>query len=363
MKRKHAILSASGAYRWLNCPPSARLEAELPDEVSEYAAEGTTAHKMAEEWLRDWIDNGYLLEHEGEMADYVQRYIDIVLEKIKPDSEVFLEQRLDFSPWVPEGFGTGDAVIITDDVLEIVDLKYGKGVPVSAENNPQLRLYALGAVNEFSVLFDFERIRTTIVQPRLDSVTSEELTLDELLEWGEQIKPIAQQAYEGKGEFKAGDHCRFCKARRTCRARAEANLELARYEFRQPELLTVEEVAEILAKAEELAAWAKDVKEYALTQAYRHGVKFPGWKVVEGRSTRKITDEAELAKRLAAEGYDPFKQVLKTITELEKTVGKKKFAELSAGLVEKPPGKPTLVPESDERPEISSAALDFKEEI
>src|SRR5690606_19330283 len=170
------------------------------------------------------------------------------------------------------------------------------------------------------------------------------------------------QAYEGKGEVKAGPHCRFCKVRRTCRARAEANLELARYEFRKPELLSIEEVAEILAQAEELAAWVKDVKEYALTQAYRHGVKFPGWKVVEGRSARKITDEAALAERLAAEGYDPFKRVLKTITEHEKTVGLKRIAELAAGLIEKPLGKPTLVPESDKRPEINSAVLDFKKE-
>ena len=361
MKRKHAILSASGAHRWLNCPPSARLEAELPDEVSEYAAEGTKAHKIAEGILLDKIDEP-APDEMNEMFEYVSRYVEVVLEKWIPGAQLYIEQRLDFSPWVPEGFGTGDAVIVSDDVLEIIDLKYGKGVQVSAENNPQLRLYALGAYNEFGTLYDFQTVRMTIVQPRLDHVSTEELTLDELLEWGEQIKPIAKQAYEGKGEFKAGDHCRFCKARRTCRARAEANLELAKYEFKKPELLSVEDVAEILAQAEELAAWAKDVKEYALTQAYRHGVKFPGWKVVEGRSTRKITDEAALAERLAAEDIDPYKKVLKGITELEKEMGRKRFAELAADLIEKPPGRPTLVPESDKRPEINSAILDFKKE-
>jgi len=358
--RKHAILSASGAHRWLNCPPSARLEEHFPDEPSPYAEEGTKAHKIAEGILLDKIDEP--ADETNEMFEYVSRYVEVVLEKWIPGAQLYVEQRLDFSPWVPEGFGTGDAVIVSDDVLEIIDLKYGKGVQVDAEGNPQLRLYALGAYNEFGALYDFQTVRMTIVQPRLDHVSTEELSLDELLAWGERIKPIAQQAYEGKGEFKAGPHCRFCKARRTCRARAEANLELARYEFRKPELLSIEEVAEILAQAEELAAWAKDVKEYALTQAYRHGVKFPGWKVVEGRSTRKITDEAALAERLAAEDIDPYKKVLKGISELEKEMGRKRFAELAADLIEKPPGKPTLVPESDKRPEINSAVLDFKKE-
>ena len=358
--RKHAILSASSAHRWLNCPPSARLEEHFPDEPSPYAEEGTKAHKIAEGILLDKIDEP--ADGTNEMFEYVSRYVEVVLEKWIPGAQLYVEQRLDFSPWVPEGFGTGDAVIVSDDVLEIIDLKYGKGVQVSAENNPQLRLYALGAYNEFGALYDFQTVRMTIVQPRLDHVSTEELSLDELLAWGESIKPIAQQAYEGKGEFKAGPHCRFCKARRTCRARAEYHMELARYEFKDPDLLSIEEIAEILKQAEDLAAWAKEIKEHALTLAFRDGVKIPGFKVVEGRSTRKITDEAALAERLAAEGYDPFKRVLKTITELEKTVGRKRFAELAADLIEKPPGRPTLVPESDKRPEINSAVLDFKKE-
>lgn len=360
MKRKHAILSASGAHRWLNCPPSARLEEHFPDEPSPYAEEGTKAHKLAEGILLDKIDEP-APDEMNEMFEHVSRYVEVVLEKLIPGADLYIEQRLDFSPWVPEGFGTGDAVIVSDDVLEIIDLKYGKGVQVDAEGNPQLRLYALGAYNQFGMIYNFDRVRMTIVQPRLDHVSTEKLSLKELLQWGEEIKPIAQKAFKGEGEFNPGPHCRFCKARRSCRARAEANLELAKYEFRKPELLSMEEIAEILKQAEDLAAWAKDVKEYALTQAYRHGVKFPGWKVVEGRSTRKITDEAALAERLAAEGYAPFKKVMKTLTELEKTVGKKKFAELADGLIVKPPGKPTLVEETDKRPEISRAAMEFKD--
>lgn len=358
--RKHAILSASGAHRWLKCPPSARLEEHFPDEPSPYAEEGTKAHKLAEGILLDKIDEP-APDEMNEMFEHVSRYVEVVLEKLIPGADLYVEQRLDFSPWVPEGFGTGDAVIVSDDVLEIIDLKYGKGVQVDAEGNPQLRLYALGAYNQFGMIYNFDRVRMTIVQPRLDHVSTEKLSLKELLQWGEEIKPIAQKAFKGEGEFNPGPHCRFCRARRSCRARAEYHLELARYEFKEPDLLDAKEIAEILKQAEDLAAWAKEIKEHALTLAFRDGVKIPGFKVVEGRSTRKITDDAELAKRLEAEGYDPYKKVMKTLTELEKTVGKKRFAELADGLIVKPPGKPTLVEETDKRPEISRAAMEFKD--
>src|SRR5690606_33442378 len=277
--RKHAILSASGAHRWLNCPLSARLEEHFPDEPSTYAEEVTKAHKLAEGILLDKIDE----PAPDEMFEHVSRYVEVVLEKLTPGADLYVEQRLDFSPWVPEGFGTGDAVIVSDEAIEIVDLKYGKGVKVDAEENPQLRLYALGAYNQFGMIYNFDRVRMTIVQPRLDHVSTEKLSLKELLQWGEEIKPIAQKAFKGEGEFNPGPHCRFCRARRSCRARAEAILQMARYEFRKPELLSDEEVAEILAQAEELAAWAKDVKDFALSHAYLHGVKIPGFKVVEGR--------------------------------------------------------------------------------
>lgn len=358
--RKHAILSASGAHRWLNCPPSARLEQQFPDETSAYAAEGTKAHKIAEGILLDKIDEP-TPDEMNEMHEHVSRYVEVVMEKLTPGADLYVEQYLDFSPWVPEGFGTGDAVIVSDEAIEIVDLKYGKGVKIDAEGNPQLRLYALGAYNQFGALYDFDKVRVTIVQPRLDHISSEELTVEELLKWGEEIKPIAQKAFKGEGEFNPGPHCRFCKARRSCRARAEYHMNLARYEFKEPALLSVEEIAEILKQADDLAAWAKEVKEHALTLAFRDGVKIPGWKVVEGRSTRKIADEAALAEKLAAEGVDPFKKVMKTLTELEKTVGKKRFAELADGLIVKPPGKPTLVEEADKRPEVIPAALEFSE--
>lgn len=381
----HALLSASGSARWLACPPSARLEEQLPDEQSVYAAEGTFAHQVAETHLRNFLGETsgekyaqnlkQLKKHEfysQEMEDYVQQYFDLVVEKISgawkrtKDAAIFIEQKLDFSLWVPEGFGTGDVVIISDGVLEVIDLKYGKGVPVGAESNSQMRLYGLGALNQFDMLYDIETVRMTIVQPRLDSVSSEELSTQELLAWGEEVvKPKAELADKGEGEFVAGEHCRFCRAKANCRARAEANLELAKYEFRLPALLDSDEIAEILTQAEELQKWAKDIQDYALDQAKNHGVKFAGWKLVEGRSNRRYGDEGAVAEKLVAEGYEEdsiFKKSLLGITAMEKTLGKKRFTELLKDLIIKPAGRPTLVPESDKRPEIQSidsAIADF----
>jgi len=381
---KHAILSASGSEKWLNCPPSARLEEQITEEKSEYAAEGTFAHKLAELHLQNYLKLIKKAEYDKklkqlkenefysqEMEDYIQIYTDIAIEKINEaknrskDAIVFLEQQLDFSPWVPEGFGTGDVVIISDGIVEVVDFKYGKGVPVSAEENTQMRLYGLGAVNLFNILYDIKTIRMTIVQPRLDSVSTESLSVKELLIWGDTtVKPKAKLAFKGEGEFQAGDHCRFCRAKATCRARAEANLELARYDFQDPALLSNDEIAEILFKADELKAWAADIQTYALEQAYKHGIKFNGWKLVEGRSNRKYTDEEEVAKILIEKGYnedDIYKKSILNITAMEKLLGKKKFGELLDDLVIKPPGKPTLVPETDKRPELSSAAAAIKD--
>ncbi len=382
----HALLSASGSVRWLACPPSARLEEQLPDETSSYAQEGTFAHSLAELHLKSYLGRiaakeytkklEQLKKHDfycQEMEDYIQQYFDLAVEKINEaltrskDASIFVEQRLDFSPWVPEGFGTGDVVLISDGLLEVIDLKYGKGVPVDAESNSQMRLYGLGALNQFDMLYDIETVRMTIVQPRLDSVSSEELSTQELLAWGgEVVKPKAELADKGEGEFCAGDHCRFCRAKATCRARAEANLELARYDFQDPPLLDSDEIAEILFKAEELQKWAKDIQDYALDQAQNHGIKFTGWKLVEGRSNRKYSDEEAVKTKLVAEGYEE-KKILKEpellgITAMEKAIGKKKFSELLSDLVIKPAGRPTLVPESDKRPEIQSidsAIADF----
>lgn len=385
-ERKHAVLSASGAYRWLACPPSARLEEQFAETTSAYAEEGTLAHALAELKLRLYLKQITTKEYAKQtheikksefystsMLDYIESYASIVMEKVNEakarsaDAVVLLEQKLDFSDWVPEGFGTGDVVIISDGVLEIIDLKYGKGVPVSAEDNAQMRLYALGALAAFDALYGIKIVRMTIVQPRLDSVSSDEITAEMLYWWADtDLIKRAQLAWEGKGEFQAGEHCRFCRARFNCRARAEANLELAKMEFKKPELLTDEEISEVLKQADELRAWVSDVFDYALVQARDHGKKFKGWKLVEGRSVRQYADEGKVTETLLKAGYKEeqiYEKKLWGITAMEKLLGKTLFNELLGGLVIKPAGKPTLVPESDKRPEINSitaAVADFK---
>jgi len=385
-ERKHAVLSASSAYRWLACPPSARLEEQFEETTSTYAEEGTLAHSIAEQKLRfllkqisaqDYAQALQIFEknefYSASMLDYIESYTSIVMEKVNEakarsaDAVVLLEQKLDFSDWVPEGFGTGDVVIISDGVLEIIDLKYGKGVPVSAEDNAQMRLYALGALATFDSLYDIQTVRMTVVQPRLDSVSSDEITAEMLYWWADtELIKRAQLAWEGKGEFQAGEHCRFCRARFNCRARAEANLELAKMEFKKPELLTDEEISEVLKQADELRAWVSDVFDYALVQARDHGKKFKGWKLVEGRSVRQYADEGKVAETLLKAGYKEeqiYEKKLWGITAMEKLLGKTLFNELLGDLVIKPAGKPTLVPESDKRPEINSitaAVADFK---
>lgn len=386
--RAHAILSASGSKRWMTCTPSAQLEQQFDEETSEFAEEGTAAHELSELHLALYLGaitkrafNKRLKEmQEGkyysqEMSDYIQVYTDIVIERINEarsrsqDAIVLIEQRLDFSEWVPNGFGTGDVVVIADGIMEIIDLKYGKGVPVMAEENSQMRLYGLGALNLFGFLYDIQTVRMTIVQPRLDSVSTDQMSAEDLLAWAmQEVKPKADLAMAGEGEFAAGDHCKFCKARYTCRERANANLELAKHDFKEPPLLTHEEVGEVLSKATALESWAKDIRKYALDQAENHGVKFPGWKLVEGKSNRKYADTEAVAHTLLSEGYDEAsiyepREVL-GITAMESSIGKKRFAELLSELVVKPAGKPTLVPESDKRPELSSAAaakVDFSD--
>lgn len=379
-ERAHAKLSASGSSRWMACTPSAALESDKPDTSSVFAEEGTAAHELSEIFLLHEIGeiskrartlrlNKFKKANEHyspAMEDYVQSYVDVVMERVNearastPDALVMIEQRLDFSEWVPEGFGTGDVLILADGQLEVVDLKYGKGVPVDAENNSQMRLYGLGAYDRYSMLYDIDRVRMTIVQPRLDSISSETLSADELLAWGEdEVKPKAEMAWNGEGEFVPGGHCRFCKVASTCRARAEENLKMAEYDFADPPTLSHEEIAEILAKVDELQKWAKDIADYALEQAEKHGAKFDGWKLVEGRSNRRYTDPKMVVRRLITqEDYDPavvYKpREIKPITALEKDLGKKIFSELLEGLVEKPPGKPTLVPLTDKRPELQS---------
>lgn len=380
---EHAKLSASGAYRWLACPPSAQLETQFPDSSSDYAKEGSFAHALAEIELRKALGEnirrpaGYRDSefYSEAMEDHLQAYVSQVLERIAvhrastPDLIIMFEQRLDFSRWVPDGFGTGDVVIVSDMGVEVIDLKYGQGVPVSAVGNPQLRLYGLGAYDCYRSLYDLLTVTMTIIQPRLDSISTETLEAIELIEWAETVvKPRAELAIAGKGEFCAGEHCRFCRAKATCRARAEANLALAQYEFMAPALLTNDEIADILKRAEELDRWVSDILSYALDQAENHGVKFPGYKLVEGRSVRKYADEGAVASTLSENGYTEeqiYEKVLLGITKMEKLLGKKRFAELLDSLVIKPAGKPCLVPESDKRPEINSTAAaqaDFTKE-
>lgn len=377
--KKHALLGASSSARWLVCTPSARLEAMFPDEQSPYAAEGTVAHDLAESILRHKLEGKKLPKHDhsAEMVEAVNRYVDICEEKVNEararssDAEAMIEARLDFSRWVPEGFGTGDMVIVADGILEVIDLKYGKGVPVSAVENTQMRLYALGAydVNEF--LYDIKTVRMTIVQPRLDSVSTDEMPLEELLDWGEEIKPIAQRAWDGLGECTPCDYCNFCKARHTCRALADTCL-TAFYKDggKLDQLLTDREVSDILGMKDLITKWIKGVYDFAYEKALSGEKQWPGYKLVEGTSRRTITDPDAAAQTLLDNGYreeDIFKpRELEGITNLQKVLGKKGVTEYLEAYIDKPEGKPALVPESDKRPAINTAetmANEFEDEV
>lgn len=374
----HAVLSPSAASRWLTCTPSARLELQFPDKAGDYAKEGTLAHEFGELFLRQKLGTdvaGLLAKarenefYTPDMETHAEEYAALVWEKYEiarkttPDAILLVEEHIDLTAYVPEGFGTGDAVIIADDLLEIIDLKYGKGVAVSAKRNKQMMLYALGALLKYSIMYGVNRVRMTIYQPRIGNVSEWEITAADLLEWAEtELKQRAKMAFEGIGEQVPGDHCRFCRAKAVCKALAEQNLSVAKEEFMQVGLLTPEQVAEILPKLDGLVNWANAVEEYALDQALQ-GVKFPGFKVVEGRSIRKYADDKKVAERLEANGYGDIiykPKELKTITTLEKALTKKGFEALVGDLIVKPAGKPTLVPESDKRPEWSSAEEDFK---
>lgn len=353
----HAKLSASGSQRWLNCPPSVRLEEQFPDSTSTYAEEGTFMHALAEKQLNQWLGmpvEGKLEESPfftPEIYEAVCEYTSFVTEKICEikDGVTVIEKRVDFSRWVPEGFGTADALLVSEGVLEVIDLKGGAGIPVSAVGNSQMRLYALGALDAYDCLFDITTIRMTIVQPRCGGVSTDEMSVEELLEWAETVvRPAAKQAFAGEGEFKAGPHCTWCKAKAVCRERAESNLELLRFELSDPPLLTLEEIADILPKTDALKRWAKDVEEYALKEALK-GTEFPGFKLVEGRSVRQYVDEDAVAMVLKghADVYKP--RELLGITAMEKLLGKARFKELLQDLVVKPQGKPSLVPIEDKR--------------
>ncbi len=369
----HALLSASSSDRWLHCPPSARLCENYEDKGSDYAAEGTDAHELCEFMLRkalgmeatDPTEN--LTWFNEEMLDCANNYATYVLEQVEAakqtcaDPVVLVEQRVDFSRWVESGFGTADCIIIADGTLQIIDYKYGRGVLVSAEENPQMQCYALGALSMFDGIYDIDSVRMTIYQVRRDNVSTYELSKDELYRWADELlKPTADLAFAGDGNFLCGEWCGFCKAKHDCRARADANMQLARYDFKRPPLLTDEEVEEILSKVEDLVAWAEDIKNYALQQAIR-GKEWNGWKLVEGRSNRKYTNEVAVAGAVTNAGFDPYERKVLGVTAMQQLLGKSRFDELLATYIEKPQGKPTLVPESDKRPAMNTAKNDFME--
>ena len=371
---RHAYLSASASHRWLSCPPSAKLCADVNDEASPYAKQGTDAHELCEykvlhalgEDVKDPTEN--LDYFDTEMEESTDEYCNYVLEQYEKakqlckDPKVLVEQRLDFSKWVPDGFGTGDCLIIADKVLQIIDFKYGLGILVEAENNPQMMCYALGALDTYDGIYDIESVEMTIFQPRRDNVSTFTISKEELLKWAEEfLAPTAQLAYNGEGEYHAGDHCQFCKVKATCRERAAYNMELAAYDFEEPATLDDSEIADILPRIDDLVAWANDIKEYALQQAMS-GTDYKGFKVVEGRSVRKYTDDAAVAATVENAGYDPYERKVLGITAMTSLLGKKKFEELLGGMITKPPGKPTLVPDSDKRPALNTAKDDFKEE-
>lgn len=374
-------MSPSAAHRWLNCTAAPLLEKDIPDEGSTFAEEGTLAHAYCALKLKEFLGrptDGEKEEiaafndkyHTGEMDEYTDTYKIIVLEKFgearkrTSDARLLVEVRLDFSSFIPQAFGTADAVIIADGTMEIIDFKYGKGVKVSAHENPQMKIYALGAYDAFSFEYDIQKVRMTIVQPRIDNLSEFEMTTDDLLMWASnELAPKAQEAFSGKGKQKPGDWCRFCKVKATCKALA--NTCVAAYkEHGDPKLVSKEDMeTTVLPLLPTIKTWLSSVDEYTLQQALS-GVHYEGFKLVEGRSIRKITDPAAVIEELGKSGYTKESLIkpeeLKSLTELEKLIGKKKFALLCADYINKPQGKPTLVPDSDKRPPFNAAAEDFK---
>jgi len=380
----HALLGASKAHQWLTCPPSAKWEKSFPDPgPSEAAAEGSVAHRLAEHHMTKILEGKKVTTpkamlkdplYRPAMEEHVDAYCDeimVILTEMREnghDPSIYLEQRLDLTPWIPEGFGTADCIVIGNGTLHVFDFKYGRGVPVAAEDNPQLKLYALGAIHEFDCLYDINEAVLHIIQPRLNSITEWSVSRELLEKWGRFIvKPIAEKAFKGEGEFSAGeDQCRWCLCKNVCRAYNAYMLDKVKERFtdqgeeRLPNEMSPQEISELLKSVEEIKRWATAVADYAQDQAINNGVAWPGFKLVEGQSRRKITDEQKVIDILRANGCTT-EQIckLKGITDLEDQVGTKTFAELVGDYIVKPPGKPTLVPESDKRKPFNS--IKFKE--
>lgn len=362
---KHAVLSASGSHRWLNCTPSARLELEFENTTSEAAREGTAAHALCEHKLKKFLKKRSKRPvsdyNSDEMEECTDAYAEFVMEQYEEakksckDPVILIEQKLDFSCYVPEGFGTGDCIIISDNKIHIIDFKYGQGILVEAEHNPQMMLYALGALEIYDALYDIKEVSMTIFQPRRENVSTWTIPIEELKVWAEEeLKPKAQMAYDGDGEYLPGEWCTFCKAAVKCRARAEEKMKLARLEFKMPPLLTDAEIEEVLNVLPDLTKWANEITAYATEAAIRHGKEWNGFKVVEGRSNRKYRDELLVAEAAREHGYtDIYRQTLIPMTEMQKLMGKSTFEEILGDLIYKPPGKPTLVPNTDKRPAMN----------
>lgn len=377
---QHALLSASGAERWMNCPPSARLEENEENQSSIYAREGTFAHDLSELKLRSHLGGITKVEfnkmlktlkqsefYNEELEKYVDVYVDFAIEKINEHKTgmISIEQRVDYSCICPEGFGTADLLMVDEDVIEVVDLKFGQGLKIDSVDNSQLRLYALGAVDNFNFLFEAKKVKMTIIQPRLDHISTDEMEVEDLLKWGEEeVKPKADLAYAGEGEFNPGEHCIWCLVKDRCRARADENMRLAKLDFKDAPLLTDLEVVTVLRQVDELVKWAKDIEKYAYLEAVNNDKEWPGFKLVEGRRTRRYSSEEAIAEKLLEAGYEEekvFSKSLLSLTKLEKELGKKDFEEIIGSLIERPPGKLKLVPDEDKRVEISSSAeIDFK---
>jgi arsenate reductase-like glutaredoxin family protein len=381
-ERAHALLSASASHRWLTCTPSVRLEEQFPDSTSEFAEEGTLAHEIAELKLRKYFTEpmsqktfntrlNKMKKHslyQEEMQKHTDTYLDYLQGitlgmAFKP--YVAVEKKIDYAAYAPEGFGTGDCIIIGGDTLYVTDFKYGKGVAVSAIDNPQMKLYALGAYREYSFLYPITKIHMAIIQPRLDSISEYTISLEELLAWGEEIKPIAQKAFNGEGEYAPGEHCKFCKAKAQCRARAEQYSALEDFKMLKPPLISDEEIGQILERAEHIEAWVKALKEYALAQCLK-GNDIPGWKAVEGRGSRSYIDQDVAFAYLKENGVEEallYERVPLTVAKIEKVLKKADFRSLleEPGHVVKTPGKPTLAPIADKRISIApNAAVDFQ---
>lgn len=389
-QRSHALLSASGAGRWLNCTPSAKLEDEYGEKKSSiYAQEGTLAHELSELYIKhdilslvgEYEFNNRLEEimanelFNEEMLDAVPVYTEYCaaqLTEAKTENQMAtmeIEQKLDLTDFVPESFGIADCVIINDNLMEIIDLKYGKGVPVYAEWNKQLMLYGLGALQKYDMMYDIFEIQLTIVQPRINNISSWQISVKELRQWAEtELKPKAKLAFEGKGELNAGDWCRFCTVRNKCRKLYEQQLEIAQHEFAEPTFLTDDEIADIITRTPKLIEWANSIVEYAQEKAITENKQWPGLKLVEGISRRKWINEDQVCHTILVRcpelsEDEIFNMKLKPITSIEKLVGKNRFAELLSDTVIKPQGKPTLVPLNDKRPAMGygQAQIDFKE--